>query len=221
MQAPLLHTIRDQHIWLSPERVAYWEEQGILLVADLHFGKTGHFRKSGIAVPQAVYKEDLQRLFHQISFFKPRELVIVGDLFHSHMNREMDFFLKWRNDLGDLPFTLVKGNHDILSKRWYAQAGITCVPSLYIPPFGFLHDPAEAAPDQSIPDEAFVFHGHVHPGVLMKGMGKQSLRFPCFYIREQEAVLPAFSHFSGLAMVQPTRHDRVFAIVNRSIISIQ
>jgi metallophosphoesterase superfamily enzyme len=55
----------------------------VLIVSDLHFGKTGHFRKSGIAVPQSVYKKDLQRLFHQVQYFQPRKLIVVGDLFHS------------------------------------------------------------------------------------------------------------------------------------------
>jgi metallophosphoesterase superfamily enzyme len=71
MTAPVLHCIRDHHFWLSPERVLYWEEEKTLILSDLHFGKTGHFRKSGIAVPQSIYQQDLQRLFHQISFFNP------------------------------------------------------------------------------------------------------------------------------------------------------
>jgi uncharacterized protein len=124
MTAPILHQLLDQHFWLSPERVLFWEQEKILIVSDLHFGKTGHFRKSGIAVPQSVYKEDLQRLFAQISFFKAEQLLIVGDLFHSIVNKEMDFFLKWRKDISQLPFLLIKGNHDILSSNWYQEASI-------------------------------------------------------------------------------------------------
>ncbi|MFX6499045.1 hypothetical protein ABTG19_18945, partial [Acinetobacter baumannii] len=63
MQAPILHTIRGQQIWLSAARVLYWENKKTLIVSDTHFGKTGHFRKNGIVVPQNVYKEDLQRFF--------------------------------------------------------------------------------------------------------------------------------------------------------------
>ncbi len=70
----------------------------MLLLSDLHFGKTGHFRKEGIAVPQAIYKEDLQRLVTQIQFFKPQQVVVIGDMFHSHANKELDLFKKWRND---------------------------------------------------------------------------------------------------------------------------
>ena len=66
MQAPVSYKLLTQQLWLSAHRCIFWEEKKALLVSDLHFGKTGHFRKSGIAVPQAVYKEDLQRLVHLI-----------------------------------------------------------------------------------------------------------------------------------------------------------
>ncbi len=61
MHAPYLYQLQRQRYWLSPERMVFWEEEKALVVSDLHFGKTGHFRKSGIPVPQSVYKEDLQR----------------------------------------------------------------------------------------------------------------------------------------------------------------
>lgn len=217
MTAPVLHCIRKHHFWLSPERVLFWEEEKTLIVSDLHFGKTGHFRKSGIAVPQSVYQQDLQRLFHQISFFKPSNILIVGDFFHSIENKEMDFFLKWRKDLSSLPILLVKGNHDILQKEWYNNAGIDVVDQFQSNSFLFIHD------DSTIekPENVFMFSGHLHPGCLIRGTGKQSLRFPCFYFNEQQGILPAFSHFSGLAIVQPKKADHVFALVNQSIIKIQ
>lgn len=217
MTAPVLHNLREQHFWLSPERVLFWEEEKMLIVADLHFGKTGHFRKSGIAVPQSVYQQDLQRLFHQISFFKPEKVLIVGDFFHSLQNREMDFFLKWRNDLQSLPFILVQGNHDILRKEWYQEAAIDLVEQYQLHSFLFIHDEADLKDN----DDLFVFSGHLHPGCIIRGVGKQSLRFPCFYFTDRNCILPAFSHFSGLAIVEPKKKDHVFAIVNQSIIKIQ
>src|SRR5690349_23713037 len=108
------HIIYKNTFWLSLQRCVYWEEQNALIVSDLHFGKTGHFRKSGIAVPQAVYKEDLHRLVHLIQYFQPKQLIVVGDLFHSHQNKELELFQRWREDLSGLPIHLVKGNHDIL-----------------------------------------------------------------------------------------------------------
>src|SRR3954464_3606206 len=106
MQPPIPHKIGDQTFWLSAQRCAFWEEQKALILSDLHFGKTGHFRKNGIAVPQTVFKEDLQRLTAQIQYFKPDYLIIVGDLFHSHENKEMEMFLRWRNDFKHIPIKL-------------------------------------------------------------------------------------------------------------------
>lgn len=217
MTAPIVHQINDQHFWLSPERVLFWEEKKILIVSDLHFGKTGHFRKSGIAVPQSVYKEDLLRLFGQIEFFKPERLIIVGDFFHSVVNKELDFFLKWRMDLSQLPVILIKGNHDILKQELYDTAAIDIAKNLTLDRFLFVHDPEEI--DTS--SDHYTFSGHLHPGCIIRGAGKQSLRFPCFYFNQKQAILPAFSHFSGLAIIEPKKTDTLYAIVNQSIIKVK
>ena len=119
----------------------FWEEEKALIVSDLHFGKTGHFRKSGIAVPATVYKEDLQRLIMQIQYFQPRELIIVGDMFHSRANMELELFLKWRSDLPDIIFRLIRGNHDVLQEEWYENAGIELSPQTFSRnQFHFVHD---------------------------------------------------------------------------------
>jgi DNA ligase-associated metallophosphoesterase len=209
MQNPLKYKLHNQTFWLSPERCIFWEERKAVVVSDLHFGKTGHFRKSGIAVPPNVYKEDLQRLIEQIQFFKAEELIVVGDLFHSKENKELELFLKWRNDLSWLRIKLVKGNHDILKKNWYSQADIDVYDDcLTVHQFTFIHD-VTACEDS----DKYFFSGHIHPGISISGMGKQSLKFPCFYFGRNYAVLPAFSRFTGLAMIQPDDNEDVFAII--------
>lgn len=166
------YLLHDQTLWLSPERCIYWEEQKSLIVSDLHFGKTGHFRKSGIAVPQNVYKEDMQRLVSLLQFYKPQQLLVVGDLFHSVQNKELDFFKKWRNDFSHLHIQLIKGNHDILKEDWYTSANISVSSShLHINQFCFVHDINEACdPSESV---KYYFSGHIHPCVTLKGLGKQ------------------------------------------------
>jgi metallophosphoesterase superfamily enzyme len=116
MQAPVQHLLFGQTFWLSAQRCLFWEEQKALIVSDLHLGKTGHFRKAGIAVPQSVYKEDLQRLLDLLHHFNPDRLIVVGDLFHSVANKELELFQRWRLDFSGLKITLVKGNHDILKR---------------------------------------------------------------------------------------------------------
>lgn len=204
--------IQQQTLWLSAERCIYWEEQQSLIVSDLHFGKTGHFRKSGIAVPQSVYKEDLQRLVAQVQHYKPSQLIVVGDLFHSVANKELDLFTRWRNDLSQLHIHLVKGNHDVLKKGWYAQANIAVSDEhLAIEHFCFVHDiAATCEPGKEV---TYYFSGHIHPSITLKGLGKQSLKFPCYYFGKKFAILPAFGKFTGTAHIEPKASDKVFAIL--------
>lgn len=217
MQAPVSYTIRGQQFWLSAARCLFWEEQRALILSDLHFGKTGHFRKEGIAVPAEVYQEDLMRLFDQIQFFKPEKIVFVGDLFHSRINRELDWFLKWRNDLPHIEMHLVVGNHDMLPAQVYADLGLILHPeALIVEGFCFVHDQLE-----KYTANHYVISGHIHPGVRLSGPGKQSLRFPCFYFTPQFAILPAFSKFTGLAIIEPKQNENVLAIVENQVILIR
>jgi DNA ligase-associated metallophosphoesterase len=206
----------------------FWEEEKALIVSDLHFGKTGHFRKSGIAIPPSVFKEDLQRLVIQIQYFQPLELIIVGDMFHSHANKELELFLKWRSDLAGIHIRLVRGNHDILKDEWYEHAGIDLSSqTLSRKDFHFVHDISDQLKQgngfiKNVSEErSYFFSGHIHPGIRLNGMGKQSLCFPCFYFGKKYAVLPAFSRFTGVAMIYPEAEEEVFAIVNQELIRLQ
>ncbi|HEY6900408.1 MAG TPA: metallophosphoesterase, partial [Puia sp.] len=194
MQPAFPHRIKGQQLWLSPDRCIFWEEERSLILSDLHFGKTGHFRKAGIAVPQSVYREDLLRLLCQVQYFQPRQLLVVGDLFHSRENKELALFLKWREDFPDLGIRLIEGNHDILHEDWYKKAGIeVCSPVLEMGPFAFIHDITDetvemssdpAADGRGIVGTPYYFSGHIHPGIRIRGIGRQSLQFPCFYFGE-------------------------------------
>lgn len=212
--------IKDQTLWLSSERSVYWEQEKALVLSDMHIGKTGHFRKAGIAVPQSIFKEDMHRLVALIQYFSPSKLIVVGDMFHSYANKELELFTKWRSDFDYLDVKLVKGNHDILQKKWYVSAGIELFDStLTISDFCFQHDPGECGKDEDSKNN-YVFSGHIHPGITINGIGKQSLRFPCFYFTDTYCVLPAFSRFTGTVSIRPKEDDITFAIVNNSVVRI-
>ena len=218
MSALIPHTILNNTFLLSPERCIFWEDKKTLILSDLHLGKTGHFRKSGIAIPQGVFKEDMQRLVTQLQIFKPQQVIIIGDMFHSESNKEHDLFLKWRQDFSALPIHLVKGNHDILKEEWYALADITihkC--EMAIGNFVFVHD----VDDCAVPANGYIFSGHIHPSVTVRGLAKQALNFPCFYFGKHYAVLPAFSKFTGTYTIEPKAGENVFALVKQSIIPLQ
>ena len=218
MNLPVAHKIFNTSFWLSSHRCAYWEAEKTLIISDLHFGKTGHFRKAGIPVPQHVYIEDLQRLVSQVQYFQPQQLVIVGDLFHSKENNELNLFKKWRKDLAHVRIQLVKGNHDILQDSWYSQSEITTLnKELTIGNFTFTHD----INDYPFEKGNYCFSGHIHPGISIRGAARQSLRFPCFYFTENYCVLPAFSRFTGTYGINPKKSEKIFAIVEGSVVQLQ
>lgn len=248
MNALVAYSIDENNFILSPERVLFWEDRKTLIIADLHAGKTGHFRKSGIAVPQKVFREDLQRLLTQVLFFKAEELIIVGDFSHSKSNQELDLFVRWRHDLSSLSISLVKGNHDILQDKWYEEARIEISDwELGIGNFLFRHDLLKTGKEnkqlaidnrqqatgnkrQSASNKQhtaptietrYTFSGHIHPGISIRGLAKQSLHFPCFYFTDNYCVLPAFSRFTGTHSIDPQKGENVFAIVENQILQVQ
>ena len=214
----LPYVLHENQFLISAERVIFWENEQLLILSDLHFGKTGHFRKSGIAIPQSVMMEDLQRLFSQIQYYKPKKLIIVGDLFHSDKNKELDLFLRWRHDLPHLEFHLVKGNHDILKRNWYQEAGIEVHPhALTIGSFSFMHDINDCPDDE----QTYCFSGHIHPGIIVKGGGRQALQLACYYFGKKHAVLPAFGKFTGSCVIEPEKGAAVFALVGKEVMRIK
>jgi uncharacterized protein len=217
MNSILPHKIFNQTFLLSSTRVVFWEQQKALILSDLHLGKSGHFRKAGIAIPQTVLQEDLFRLLDQIQFFKPTKLIIVGDLFHSHANKEHNLFLKWRNDIPQIEIHLVMGNHDILHNDFYKKANIILHKNvLEVEEFIFTHDINDVEQNNA----KYYFSGHIHPSIQMQGIGRQSLKLPCFYFTKNYAVLPAFGKFTGTYPIEKQKTDVVFAIVENNVIKL-
>ena len=148
-------------------------------------------------------------------------LIIAGDFTHSTANKELELFLKWRKDFSLLHIDLVKGNHDILADSWYTEAGINVHEwKLAAGPFLFLHD-KKAEKDLTEEERVlYRFTGHLHPAITLRGKGKQSLWFPCFYFTKETAVLPAFSRFTGGFKVEPQKGEQVFALVEDGIMQL-
>lgn len=204
------YSVHQHTFLLSSEKCIFWEEQQTLILSDIHFGKTGHFRKSGIPVPQNIFKEDIQRFVALLQQFRPARVIVIGDMFHSHDNKEHELFLKWRKDFEQLSIQLVMGNHDILHRRWYKEAAIEVMEDCHHHgDICFVHDVAETV----LEEDKFYFSGHIHPGISIVSGAKQSVHLPCFYFTRQYAVLPAFGKFTGTYPVKPKRGETVFAIM--------
>ncbi|MEM1121880.1 MAG: ligase-associated DNA damage response endonuclease PdeM [Bacteroidota bacterium] len=207
---------KAQTLYLHPCKAIYWKEKSILFLADLHLGKAAHFRKKGLAAPSEISDTNFRHLEILLDEFAPERVLFLGDLFHSQLNNIWQKFAAFLTDYPHIQFELVEGNHDILPKASYTNAElIVHKEGLIVPPFILSHYPLGV-----IPAELYNLYGHVHPGVLLHGFGKQQSKFPCFHFGKTQAVLPAFGAFTGLALVQPKKGDRVFVIAEEEVIEV-
>ncbi len=210
-------TIKGTDIILDKERAIYLPEHSLLVISDLHAGKSAHFRIGGLQVPATLGQTDLKRLSMLFSKYEPERFMVTGDMFHHGFNNDIRQFREWRNTFQEINFILVKGNHDRLSDEDYELLNITVYdPSYALGPFSFIHEAPTTAANQLYP-----ITGHIHPGVSLLGAARQRLRFPCFFFGATHAVLPAFSLFTGLAIMYPTANDRVFAITPERVLEVK
>ncbi|MCB9080970.1 MAG: ligase-associated DNA damage response endonuclease PdeM [Lewinellaceae bacterium] len=209
-------TIAGEDLLLHPLRALYWPREQTLMLADLHLGKVAHFRQRGMPVPSDAGESNWEKLIFLLLEMQPRRVILLGDLFHSVYNDEWESFAALRQQFADREFMLVPGNHDILHENYYHAAKLTLVPEGWQEgPFLLSHHPWEV-----IPEGAYNLAGHLHPGVRLRGGGRQSLRLPCFWFGRQQGILPAFGAFTGYSQVQPSEEDQVFVIANDQVIAV-
>ena len=210
-------TVGSTPVDLLPERAAFLPESRTLVVADLHLGKSATFRARGLAVPEGSTADDLGRLSKLLRTTKASQLVIAGDLIHSHDSLSPAVVALFRGWLAEhhLPVILTEGNHD----RRTSLAGFRFpleVRTDHV--FGSLlvtHDPADLMAGQS------GMAGHLHPGIRIPESRRSSLRFPAFVLRgETHLILPAFSSFTGLQIVKPDPSDRFFVPLREGLTEI-
>lgn len=176
-----------EQLTLNQYRSIFWDKEKSLILSDLHLGKTAHFRKNGIALPNGVIEKDLENLQKLIEHYEPEKIIIVGDLFHAELNSEIEIFRKWFEDFNMIKWLLVKGNHD----RFSEEFGIEEAQIYETENIIFNHEHLDFIQKPQI-------GGHIHPGVSLMVQNRQKLKFPCFLVSENQIILPAFSQFTGL-----------------------
>lgn len=209
-------TFKGQKLILSALKAIYWVDREALILSDLHLGKAGHFRKSGVAIPGTVNDGNLSRLDSLFTRFSPKQILFLGDLFHSTKNSEWETFKNWRTNYPKIEMHLVIGNHDFHPPDVYESIGLICSAEIKAVPFLLIHD--ETTIENST--ELYPISGHVHPSVRMIGKGRQAKRVPCFYFGELGALLPAFGNLTGTHTIKPRVKDILFGIIEDQIIRI-
>ncbi|MCC7501334.1 MAG: ligase-associated DNA damage response endonuclease PdeM [Flavobacteriales bacterium] len=202
-----------EKLLMSPYKALYWPRKRWLMVSDAHLGKAAHFRKAGLPLPDVHDDVLLDRLSWLMNEYGAERLVVLGDLFHNAYNSSWDLFTLWMLRQR-FEVHLVLGNHDVLADRRYLDAGLKLHDEVLLEgPFALAHEP------RSVKDH-YTLSGHVHPGGVLSGLGKQHLRLPCFWFAPEQAVLPAFGTATGLFVIEPASTDRCFAVTERSVVDV-
>ena len=207
--------LAGEKLLLSENKVIYWSSEETVFIADLHLGKTTHFRKAGIAIPNAIIEAEIDRLDNIISKFRPKRIFFLGDLFHSDLNHEWSILNDYLELHPEIEFTLIKGNHDILSNTNYnlSQLKIEKEP-FQLGSFLLSHHPISKG---DINKDQINLCGHIHPGVSLKCKGKSILSLPCFYLKKNQIILPAFGRFTGLAKISIEKDSKIFIVLKDTV----
>ncbi|MGW9684958.1 ligase-associated DNA damage response endonuclease PdeM [Flagellimonas sp. 2504JD1-5] len=204
--------IKGNNFTLHPLGGMFWHEKSMLLISDVHLGKIAHFRKFGAAVPRKAVHKNYLLLDKIVSEFNPFQICVLGDLFHSTLNKEWELFENWVSRTPS-EIILVSGNHDIISPHKFEALGIPIFQELILEDFLLTHHPEKR-------EGLFNFCGHIHPAIKLKGFGRQNLRLSCFFKSKNQLIFPAFGEFTGTYTLKPKKGDEVFAIVEDEVVKV-
>lgn len=207
----------DLTLHLLPEKAVYVEPYGLLLVSDLHLGKSETFQSAGIPIASSVNHDTLDRLTHLCNRVQPQGLVVLGDVFHSKRGLVEDVLDAWCTfeQSVAIPITAIAGNHDRALLHDLHHRAIACVTeAIHLEQLILSHEP--------MPQPGCVnICGHVHPYIRLQTR-LDRLRLPCFYLEHAQhlLILPAFGAFTGGYDVIQSPTATAFVIAEQQVIAL-
>lgn len=212
MTQDLAITCAGDTLWLLPERALWWPAQRMLMVADAHFGKAATFRARGVPVPAGSTAQAVARLDAMLARLPVAHIAWLGDLLHAREAiAAADALAAWRARHAEIACTLIRGNHDRHAGDPPAHLDFNVVEEPWtLGPFALCHEPQTVAGH-------YVIAGHVHPGVILSGRGRDRLRLPCFRFGQSCALLPAFGEFTGLWTAPVNPGETLYGIADHKV----
>lgn len=161
-----------------PSGALFWPDQDMLILSDLHLGKSERMaRRGGALLPPFETRETLARLAAELRALRPARLALLGDIFDDDAAglalpaAERALF---DSLIGGQQTLLVAGNHDAGS-----GAAALCQAGLWLRHIA----QAGQGPDIS---------GHYHPKMRIAGRSR-----PAFLVGADHLILPAFGTYTG------------------------
>ena len=178
----------------------FWEEQGLLVVSDLHLEKGSSFATRGTLLPPFDTAATLGRLAAVIARHDPHMVIALGDSFHdrtahdrlSATDREALAALQAQRD-----WIWISGNHD---PALPPDLGGVVAEEVAIGSIVFRHEPSGASGEIA---------GHLHPKARVSTRGR-SMERRCFACDGERAVMPAFGAYAGGLSIRDAAFAKLF-----------
>ena len=178
----------------------FWEEQRLLVVADLHLEKGSSFAARGVLLPPYDTAATLGRLADVVARHDPRMVIALGDSFHD-CNAHERLSDADRGTLTGLQagrdWIWISGNHDPVLP---SSLGGMVATEVAIGPIAFRHEPTGAFGEIA---------GPLHPKARVAARGRAMER-RCFASDGERAVMPAFGAYTGGLSIRDAAFAKIF-----------
>jgi DNA ligase-associated metallophosphoesterase len=187
----------------------FWPAQNILVVSDLHLGKSERIaRRGGSLLPPYETEDTLGRLDTAINQTNPAQVLCLGDSFDDltaadHLNERHQTWIT-RLQAGRL-WTWIEGNHDAGGTAF----GGTHLAELKRDRVTFTHIATPKNGEVS---------GHYHPKATINLRGRVVTR-PAFLYDERHLILPSFGTYTGGLNTTDPALRKLFTNTARAILT--
>jgi uncharacterized protein len=166
-----------------PSGALSWAGAGVLVVSDLHLGKSERIaRRGGTLLPPYEVTETLSRLDADISTTAPRLVICLGDSFDDLDAADLDegHALWLARLMAGRRWIWIEGNHD----PGPLTLGGEHMTEIQIGPLSFRHIALFGATGE--------ISGHYHPKMRIAGQSRR-----CFLIDGARIIMPAYGTYTG------------------------
>ena len=185
--------INDFTILFDSSGSIYITELSILLMSDLHIGKSYSCAKNGNFLPPFEIDETIEKIKSIVDLYNPKKIISLGDSFHEASTLELidNIYIKNLNKIfKKREVIFIDGNHDAELK---SKEKIDAIfkDSLKLDNFNFTH-----IKNSKIINNLFEFSGHFHPKVSIIS-NRVTYSFKCFVLGKNFCILPSFGTYTG------------------------
>jgi len=184
-----------------------------LLISDIHLGKAEYFQLNGIPLTNNEDENNINRIYKIINKFKPRKLIILGDLFHSKysLNKNLIYKVEKLFKTFENKIELIEGNHD----KGCQINNISFLKEKKSLNLIFTHEPITKKENNILN-----ICGHYHPKLILKNkQDKLSLKCFAFDSFNNNLYLPSFGDLTGGFLCK--KNFKKWAIISeKSIVEI-